>query len=220
MSDSILPGYRFNTVSHRYISQKTGRFVARRDIVGLLDRQIMNSQERIADITRALHEGGISPLVWTTQMREELKQLHLQNMALGMGGWDRATQQSYGRVGGRLRGDYRRIEQLAKDIQDGKATLPQALNRARGYVGNARIQYYDAIKDRAGGSGQEMRTIMRRILGSSEHCPDCLNFYEQGWQPELPSPGTESVCGTYCQCDLLIKEVPIAEYEQMIGTRK
>jgi hypothetical protein len=217
----VLPGYRFSTQSQRYISQSTGRFVARREITGLLDAQVRGSESRIANLVTAYHERKVSASVFVEQMSAELKRQHLQNRALGAGGWDRLTQADYGAIGGKIRGDYKRVEQLARDIADGKATLPQALNRANGYVGNARTDFWDAERQRMEAKPGNV-LLEARTLGAAEHCEDCVNFYQQGWQRQgvLPSPGVDSQCGTHCKCNMIYKEINILIVGEYIGTRK
>tara|TARA_R110000868_G_scaffold117128_1_gene311389 strand:+ start:1757 stop:2422 length:666 start_codon:yes stop_codon:yes gene_type:complete len=221
MAESVLPGYRFNTASHRYVSQTTGRFVARRDIVSLLDKQVTSGAERLGELTRDFHEGKIDRAVWLEQMRGEVKTAHLTNRALGAGGWDRLTQADYGAVGGRLQADYRRLEGFADDIASGKASIAQALNRSNMYAGNARVQFWDAERERrTSGTGNVL--IERRVLGAAEHCNSCVDFYEQGWQMagQLPSPGVDSECLSNCKCVIVSKEVPVLIAGEWIGTRR
>jgi hypothetical protein len=125
-------------------------------------------------------------------------------------------------VGRRLRDDYQRIVQLTQDIANGDATLPQALNRVNGYAGSARIEYFEAARQRAQASNAEMALIERRVLGASEHCDGCLELYGRGWQPSgiLPLPGDGSTeCGTHDRCDLIEREVPVGELDNWVGTK-
>lgn len=217
----VLPGYRWNARLGRYISQTTGRFVGRQAIVSLLDSHVAGSEERLARLVTTYSEGNVSPSVFAEQMRSELKRIHLQARALGAGGWDRLTQSDYGSIGGKLRADYQRIEQLARGIADGDVSLPQALNRAQGYVGNARIGYWDAQREREQPQPGNV-IIERRVLGAAEHCQSCLDYYAEGWQLQgiLPSPGTDSECGTHCRCHIISREVNRLIVGEYIGTRR
>jgi hypothetical protein len=223
MSETVLPGYRFNTAAHRYISQKTGRFVARREIVSLLDAQVTSGKERLGELTRDFHEGKMDRAVWLEQMRGEIKTAHLTNRALGAGGWDRLTQADYGAVGGRLQADYRRLEGFADDIASGKASIAQALNRSNMYAGNARVQFWDAENQRRKDNVTPGNALLeKRTLGAAEHCASCVGYYSQGWQPAgtLPEPGEGSECLTNCQCVKEYKEVPALIAGEWIGTRR
>lgn len=217
----VLPGYTWAAESSRYRSLSTGRFVARRDILGLVGGQVRGAEGRLANLTTAFHEGRLSGSVWMEQMSTELRRLHLQNSALGAGGWDRLTPRDFGRVGGRLQADYRRLEGFAAAIQNGELTLPQALSRTNLYVGNARVQFWEAERDRLV-AAPGMAIVERRVLGDAEHCSDCLGYYDRGWQPvgSLPVPGQQSQCLTYCRCNMLYRTIPAAELGEWLGTKR
>lgn len=221
MPADVLPGYRYNANTQRYRNGQTGRFVARRDVLGLLDGQVSSANARLGDLTTALHEGRIAPAVWADQMQNELRRLHSQNRALAMGGWDRMTQADWGAVGGRLRGDYARVQRLAQDIQAGNATLPQALNRVNGYVGNARVQFWEGER-RGRQPAQGIVGVELRTLGIAEHCGSCVDYHDRGWCAvgELPPPGVDSECTTHCRCTMNYREVAQAELGEWLGTRR
>lgn len=203
----ILPSYTWSGDVARFRSTVTGRFVARRDIISLLDAQINSAETRLGNLVTALYEGNLSASTWQSVMRDELRRLHLQNGALGAGGFDRLTAREYGRAGALLREDYARLTQLAHDIANGEVTLPQALNRVRGYVGSARLNYYAADRDAAQQTGR--RYEERRLLHASESCGDCISYAAMGWQPEgtLPLPCEGSACTKYCRCTMERREV-------------
>ena len=221
MPADVLPGYTWSAGPQRYRANATGRFVARRDVLGLLDGQVSSANARLGDLTTALHEGRIAPGVWADQMQNELRRLHSQNRALAVGGWDRMTQADWGAVGGRLRGDYARVQRLAQDIQNGAATLPQALNRVNGYIGNARVQFWEGERSRRQPQ-PGMVSISMRTLGVAEHCQSCVDYHERGWcvEGELPPPGVDSECTTHCRCTMTWREVPAGEAGEWLGTRR
>jgi len=220
MPADVLPGYTWSAGASRYRNGATGRFVARRDILGLLDAQVGSAQARLGELTTALHEGRIAPAVWADQMRNELRRLHSQNRALAVGGWDRMTHADWGAVGGRLRGDYARVQRLATDMQAGNVTLPQALARVDGYIGNARVQFWSAEQARRAAEG--MVSISLRSLGIAEHCGDCVAYHERGWcvAGELPPPGEGSECNVHCRCTMERREVTVTELGEWLGTRR
>lgn len=217
----VLPGYRYSSGARRYRSDETGRFVSRADIIGLLETQTQSLERRLGALTQAYHEGALAPAYFAEQMRTELRRAHLQQRALGAGGWDGLTAQDYGSVGRRLRDDYARIVNLTQGIADGTVSLPQALTRINGYAGSARLEFWEAERQRAQVSAG-MALIDKRNLGPSEHCPDCLNYYEQGWQPSglLPLPTEQSQCSTHCRCTLVSREVVAEDAAEWIGTRR
>lgn len=207
----VLPGFAFDRESARYRNTSTGRFVARRDVLNLMERSIDTAERRLGDLVTALHEKRISPGIFQEQMRTELRRLHLQNSALGAGGFDRLGPREYGRAGQMLRGDYQRLTNLAQGVVDGNVSLPQALNRVSGYVGTARSNFLHAERDASADGAQRrgVRMEERRRLGASEHCVDCVRYAGLGWQPlgTLPVPGEASVCSRNCRCSLERREV-------------
>ena len=221
MPADVLPGYTWSTGASRYRANATGRFVARRAILGLLDGQVNDAGRRLGDLTTALHEGRIAPSVWADQMQTELRRLHSQNRALAVGGWDRMTQRDWGAVGGKLHGDYARVRRLAEDIQAGNCTLPQALSRVNGYIGNARTQFWNGEREgrrvTAGVIVLEIRT-----LGVAEHCSDCVDYHNRGWCVEgtLPPPGEDSECNVHCKCTMDVRQVPAEQAGEWLGTRR
>lgn len=208
MPQSILPSYTWNTDTARYRSTDTGRFVARRDIIGLLETQVNSAERRLGDITTAFHEGRLSASTWQVTMRDELRRLHSAQSAIAVGGWDRMDARAWGRVGGELARDYERLANLAAAVQAGEVTLPQALQRTSGYVNAARHTFFEADRDAARATGRQYEE--RRRLSASEHCPTCLDLAAQSWQPfgTLPTPGDGSTeCGGYDKCTLERREI-------------
>lgn len=208
----ILPGYSWDARVARYRSATTGRYTSRNDVLGLLNAQVTTAETRLGNLVTALHEGRISSSTWQATMRDELRRLHSQNRALGVGGWDRMQfGRDWGAVGGRLGGpggDYARMTNLAQGITDGSVSLPQALERVRGYVGNARVQFWEAERMALFQTGRAYE--QRRRLGASEHCPGCVEYAAMSWQPlgVLPSCGDGSTeCNTHCRCVMENREI-------------
>lgn len=203
----ILPGFEYSRSASRYRDSSTGRFVSQRSITELLDTQVSGMERRLGALTMAMYEGQLSPAFWAEQMRTELRRGHLQNIALGMGGWSQISAQQFGRAGHALRDDYKRIARLAEEMQRGEVSLPQALNRVAGYAGSARLQYWEAERDGLRQSGREFEE--RRRLGTAEHCEKCVEFHNMSWQPlgVLPPPGTGTPCGNWCKCTMERREV-------------
>lgn len=203
----VLPGYTFDRSVGRYRDTARGQFVSRRRILALLEHNVDRAESRLANIVQGLAAGELAPGYAQGLMRDELRRLNLQNVALGKGGFDRLTFSDYGRAGSQLRDSYARMTNLVRDIQAGRATVPQALNRIQGYVLEARQQFFHAERETLRESGRQIEE--RRILSASEHCRDCVGFARMGWQPLgiLPLPGERSVCGRRCRCSMERREI-------------
>lgn len=209
--DSILVGYTYDSRSARYRSTASGKYVARSNVLSLLDAQISTAEQRMGQLTTALYEGRLSPVAYQSVMRDELRRLHLQNSALGSGGFDKLDQRAYGRSGAMLRDDYRRLTNLVNDMKTGRATLPQALNRLQGYIGSARVNFLTQEREanRQAADQRGVKLEERRRLGLAEHCRSCVAYAALGWQPigELPLPGLQSECSFRCRCSVERREV-------------
>lgn len=221
-ASSPLPGYTFETDIGRYRSGATGKFVSRKDILGLLEAQSNAVEVRVGELTNAVMEGRISTVVWQEQMRTEVKRQVLQQTALGSGGFDRISQAGYGRAGADLRQLYASISGTASDIADGKISMAQAQARANEYAGHGRSHFYTAEREKVKPSAPNKVFLERRMLGGGgKTCSDCVSFYDQGWQPFglLPPPGADSVCQGHCACSLIRMEVEAGTEAQFIGTK-
>ena len=222
-AEPVLPGYTWAGDVGRYRSNATGKFVARRDILGLLDAQVTATEKQMAQLTTAVMEGRISPAVWQEEMRTELKRQVLSETALGSGGWDRISQAGYGRAGSDLRQLYAKISGTAIDIADGRISMAQAQARANEYAGHARSHFYSAEREVAQPSAPNRVFIERRLLGGGgKTCGDCVNFYNQGWQHFglLPPPGADSVCGGNCKCSMIRQEIEAGTEAEWLGSKK
>lgn len=204
---TILPGFVFDHSAARYRDTATGRFIARRHVMYLMEQQVNRAEDRLGQIIQGLYAKEIAPGYAQTLMRDELRRLTLQNIALGKGGFDRLDFRDYGRAGRQLRDTYDRISNLARDMEAGRVTLPQALNRVRGYVGEARKQFFASERDAMRATGRAFEE--RRRLNPAEHCRDCVRYASMSWRPmgELPAPGEGSVCGPRCRCTMERREV-------------
>jgi hypothetical protein len=205
MSPDILRGYSFSRPAARYRDHATGRFVARSRIVTLLEQHVDSAERRMSSIVQGLAAGEIAPGTAQMMMRDEVS---LSNSALGKGGFDRLTPQDYGRVGRQLRDTYQRTANLVRDVQSGRVSLSQALNRIEGYALDARRQFFAAEREAVRESGR--RHEERRTLHARESCVDCVGYARLGWQPfdTLPLPGQGGTkCGSFCRCTIERREV-------------
>jgi len=226
MANDALVSYTWATFADanktRFRSNATGQFVSRATVQSFVESRVNSAEDRLGNLTRAYFDGRVSASSFQVTLRDELRRLGLQNASLGIGGWDRMTPVEFGRVGGLLRGDLARISNLALGVQQGTVTLPQALERVRGYIGNARINYYEAektaIHNRQMPYGMVAITI--RDLGDADHCGDCLDYHAGGWAYDWPSPGTMCECHQHCRCHQRWRDVPTEDVGSWLGTRR
>lgn len=108
----------------------------------------------------------------------------------------------YGKIGQRLREEYRFLQGFARDLLDG---------RVSGAMGIARIGLYAQSVRGSFLQGEEMRkqeqgfSLMRRKLDpQAQHCQDCISFAARGIVPigSVPLPGQRCACRSRCRCSV------------------
>lgn len=203
----VLPGFTYSRGASRYRDTSTGRFVAKARVTEVMEQSVNRAEDRLAQIIQGVYAKEIAPGVAQVAMRDELRRLTLQNAALGKGGMEQLNFRDYGKVGQQLRDSYARMSNLLRDVESGKVSLAQAMNRVEGYALEARHQYFIAQRAAAQESGRRMEE--RRTLHARESCGDCISYAAMGWQPigTLPMIGESSKCGKYCRCTMDSREV-------------
>lgn len=193
-------GYVWEKVTARYRDKATGRFISEQVLVNLAESFTGFTQDNLTSLTDKMISGKMSLADWQRQFAQELKDAYIVNAQIGRGGKNAMTQADYGRIGQRLRGEYKYLNDFAKEIANGDLSAAQIQARVDQYAAGTRKAYYDgrtaAAKD--GGFTEE-----RRILNPAEHCEDCLDYAGKGWQPigTLPEPGEGSQCRNNCKCE-------------------
>lgn len=199
-------GYRWEPESGRYRDLSTGRYVSEQAIARDIDRYNDTIvKERIRATTQQMLDGKLALQDWQTRMARELKDAYVVNVQIGRGGRNATQFSDYGRIGGRLQFEYRKLDEFAQQIKAGEAgSAAQVMARANQYAGGPRTAYFDgqqAAKEEAG------LTEERRVLNPAEHCDDCVGYAAEGWKPIgwFPPPGTGSACGHNCRCTMEYK---------------
>jgi len=213
--------YYFNEEECRYYYRSNGRPMSERRLEEIVKNVRSHYEFRVSELVREAMEGGLDQSVFIDAMRSTMKKAAINFAALGVGGHSRLTFTEYGRVGGYLSADYRRLNDFADKIYSEELSFAQASNRATLYIGHQQDNFY---KSRCLPQGREGYSIIeKRTLGNRvNHCPDCIEYHDMGWQPlgVLPPPGTDSVCQSACGCRIERKEIPQEELNQWLGTRR
>jgi len=116
----LLQGYYWDKRNHNYVRAASGRFVARSRILELLEKSVAGRERRLYEGVQRLVDGRRSPQVFLSHAKLMLKRQYLQEAALAAGGWDRLTPADFGRVGGKLQAQYRRMAEMTRGIRDGE----------------------------------------------------------------------------------------------------
>jgi len=209
-SSSLTSDYRWSESAGRYIGAN-GQFVAFSDVRDALESVIDASAVRMNILTQSLVDGQIPLAEWQSGMLEQIKLAHTASAASARGGWAQMGQSDWGAAGRMIRTQYDYLNNFANQIADGTQALDgRALVRADMYGDAARGTFeesrrrYERLMN-----GMELE---RRVLGESDHCPDCLDYAAEDWQPigTLPAIG-DSVCLTNCHCTFEYKVGQVGE---------
>ena len=202
-SDAIVrldeSSWSYSPISGRYRGPN-GRFLSQSAVEALVDGRISRLGRELRRFTNMLSSGNITLNQWQESVREALKLAHAQAAIIGNGGRDSMGPAEWGKVGQRLRGEYRFLEVFARDLLAGSVSTPMALARIGMYAESVRGSYWEGTAIRQERQGY---SLMRRILDSqAKHCQDCLNYAARGVVPmgSLPMPGQRCACRSNCKC--------------------
>jgi len=196
------PTYTWDSNAARYRSKATGRFVSEKAILADIERYNERAvSDAVGELTDRLIDGRLDLADWQRRMAREIKDSYVVNLQVGRGGVAQTGFSDYGRIGGRLRFQYQKLNDFAAEIQLGDLTEAQIRVRARMYAMAPRTAYFDGKTAAKIDGGY---THEARKLNPAEHCEDCITLAALGRQPigTLPEPGDGSTaCRTNDKCE-------------------
>jgi hypothetical protein len=108
----------------------------------VMDVLVDAAGDELASLTRALYAGRLNLSQWSTSIAATLKDAHLANSLVAVGGADNLGPANYGRAGGTLADEYRHLYDFAQAIADGDVSEAQALARAQQYARASQQAYW------------------------------------------------------------------------------
>lgn len=173
-----------------------GRKAVRQALDEFVDRAALGI-ERDA---RLLQAGLINLPEWQIRTERNIKAIHTASAAIAAGGWAQATAADWAVAARKIKFQYGKLQQFAKQIENGLPLDGRFLVRAASYA-TAGSGTYEAVLRRIDlASGLVLQE--RRRLHSLHPCPPCVVYKNRGWQPPgvLPDIGDDCDCGTRCRC--------------------
>lgn len=165
----------------RYRDPVTGRFITRNEVRGWVDKLVQQSQRRLAIAADDMRQGRTTVGQWQKIMRDEIKNTQLAAEALVRGGWNQMTARDFGRVGARVREQFKYLDKFTREVESKKqATDGRLVQRARSYAAAARVNFHESQTDQLSELGY---TEEKNVLHVAEHCDDCLDQAALGWVP-------------------------------------
>lgn len=187
----------------------SGRFMSEQAVSSLVDGRVNKLGKDLKRFTRMLVDGNITIDQWQLSVRDAIKGAHIQSVVLGYGGRKSMGAAEYGRIGQRLRAEYRYLQSFASDILAGRVSGPMALARVQLYAESIRGSYWEGSTLRKEKQGYTL--MVRRLDPQAAHCDDCLRYAAQGMVAigGLPLPGQRCQCRSNCRCSV--------EYKRGVG---
>lgn len=197
--------FLWDTRSARYKDPATGQFVGRQAVKDAVEQVIDGARQELQSHTRRLAAGVVDLPTWQVECAQTLRALHLASAVIGKGGRAQMTPADYGRIGARTKDQYGFLARFAGEIHSGAVDLanePLALRRIGLYADAAHATYEQSSRDSAATSA--ILTWERNVLGSADHCVECLAATASGRVPigTLPLPG-QRICKQGCKCHLV-----------------
>jgi len=192
------PKYTFSVATGRYRGPG-GKFVPFKEIRNTLDKAIDSASSRMRSLSESLQKGNISLNDWERGMRENIKNVQIYSASAARGGWAQMTPADYGKVGTRVKEQYRYLDRFAGQIRSGEMPLDgRFLSRTDLYSEASRKTYhvFDEIEKQDRGYNE-----YRNIKGTADHCEQCVELSYMNWQPigSLPEIG-DRICMARCKC--------------------
>lgn len=157
-------------------------------------------------LAEAVLRESISLPEFEAQMRQLIKESHINMLRLGGGGREAVTSQYYGRSGAAIREQYRYLRGFVADLRSGRydGAPGQALARAQMYGRASYQEYWFARHYAAQAAGYLWK---RRVLHATESCPDCVDQAGLGWVGIHDERVTgvrdgSTQCLVHCACDI------------------
>ena len=195
-------GFGWNATAHRYYDLTSGQFISSQTLADGLQSMMDTSAVNMNALTQQLIDNQISLSSWQASMMTEIKNTHVASSALANGGWAQMSQSDWGFVGSEIKAQYQYLANYANEIANGTQALDgRALVRSDLYADASNGTYWEMTSR---GYMQDGFDEGRRVLESgADHCDDCLEYANEGWQPidDIPEIGN-SQCLTRCRCEI------------------
>lgn len=201
-------GYSWSRDARRFRGPD-GRFVSQTTIKATKNHIVNVERGKASALANNLINGSNSADQFVRLMRALVKRTSTMEYMLGRGGQNIMTQADYGRLGSMLKQEYKYINKLAQDIENG-LDPDQAKRRAEMYVDNTRSAYERgqlsawnitidehpplhpnclcslAISQHGSGDTREIRVYWR--VNSAHPCSICLDLRAKYSPLRIPDP--------------------------------
>lgn len=189
---------------HRYRDQATGRLISFERVTQLVEAEVTTAERKMVRLGQRLIRDQISVSQFQREGATLLRDTSVRLGLMAAGGKAQATQQNLGTIGAELRNQYTFLHDFGVEIEDGRVSDRQLLNRAKQYGRNTRASFYKVEFQRRAQRGY----LVKRLLDpQSKHCPSCIRYETLSFAPILNVVpiGVDCECRSRCRCRLVFK---------------
>ena len=214
----LLPNleYSYDKKAQRFRNKSSGKFLSQNQALKVLESGINDRKSRITDSIDRYLAGSIEIDKFMITVADFIKDLHILNAVIAVGGRkDQLTKQQLSVLQDRVKsqmtttkdpisGDKYGLQVLARELLKGEVSEAQLRNRLAMYVNSAEQtqEYIEHEKQKTSGKTEGLRR-----LGTTENCPECLEYAGLGWVKleNLILPGQKCRCGSNCKCFIVYR---------------
>lgn len=187
-------------VTGRYRDRVTGLYVKGSTVRRELDAYLDKKNEPAVALSIALQEGKISVADWQTGMMDITKKVHVNAVAVSVGGAENMTPTDRGRAGGFIKAQYTYLRNFALDIESGKQRLDGTfMNRTKQYVQAGRRTMYAAKEEALKASPVTHVGSLRHVRDSCTQCIELDKKWYAWGDATYEHPG-DRICRKNCRC--------------------
>lgn len=194
---------RLNELSRKRLTQMDAQQQNKLRERAIAETQAVTRQQ-LSDALERYARGRISIEALGESLRMTIRRQALTAAIIGVGGVGNLTENVLTAVRRAIANEFRLLDGFIDDIAGrdiearDRARLAKYANTAYTLSQTAQRQLRIDAAD-----GQELKE--QRVLGSAEHCVDCLALAALGCVPagELPPIGQDTRCGNSCRCSIV-----------------
>lgn len=165
----------------------------------ILDITLSNARADARLLCDSLRSGGMGLADWQSRMGGIIKTVHMASAVLARGGYGRMSPDDWALVQDKIGEQLTYLDNFASQIASGQQRLDGTLcRRMQLYLEAGRGTYHDMEQRVMGNRGYDE---YRNVLGSAEHCDECVAESDRGWVAlgELTPIGSR-ICNKNCKC--------------------
>lgn len=204
-SDPDEPEFYYDPGTGKYYYSNTGNSVAESVITKIKENRLLLAREELLAYENALVNQRITLDSFQSATGKALKNLYIQNYALGNGGFSNTSEINLSQIESILSREMDRIRRVGESIRQQQLSRKQLSTVLSNTVRAGNTVYFQGKKDVARLSGN---AFAQRFLGNTiddRHCRDCLAMVARGVQPidQVPMPGSQCECSYKCKCSIV-----------------